>query len=81
MSRTSLILLVLAIVSIGGSYLCGTKSKEWETRRREQQTNPLGFSVFPNIPETEWNWWDAGSFGFLIIGGSCTIAAVWKRKG
>ena len=79
MSRTSLILLALAIVSFGGSYLCGTKSVDWDTQRAEQETKETGWRVFPGAPE--WNWWDAGHLGLLIISGSCAVAAVWKRKG
>ena len=77
-SRTSIILFILATIFWSATIYAGISSRNYEIEKERIEREKGGFIIY-HSPE-EANYWDYAKIGLFILAGSSTVAAIWLRK-
>ena len=77
-SRQTLVLIVLAVVSFSFAYVASRLSRSYEAEK-ERQSRAKGELAFYHGPR-EMNYWDFGGISLIVIGSSCGLSAMWLRN-
>ena len=77
-SRTSIILFILATIFWLATIYAGISSRNYEIENERIEREKGGFTLY-HSPE-EANYWDYAQIGLFILAGSSTIAAICLRK-